>query len=149
MTSEHVTLHWRKCKSVDFFFEHEHLLHSQCTYSIFASYIGAHGDDQVSHAHPYILRLGEKVHLFQPPDAASNSGQWVEMQAVIWAVEQASSGKVRRYLYGMHHGQCHGNNEQFRLQDCRDETCLMVCHGNNDLHACGFLYREGAHYCSL
>ncbi|CAM9652039.1 unnamed protein product [Ectocarpus sp. 6 AP-2014] len=47
---------------------------------------------EISHAHPQILRLGETIHLFQPPDAPG--GSWEEMEAVAWLIEQNPDGQV-------------------------------------------------------
>ncbi|CAM9621039.1 unnamed protein product [Ectocarpus sp. 12 AP-2014] len=47
---------------------------------------------EISHAHPQILRLGETIHLFQPPDAPG--GSWEEMEAVAWLIEQNTDGQV-------------------------------------------------------
>lgn len=49
---------------------------------------------QISHAHPQILRLGETIHLFQPPDAPG--GSWEEMEAVAWLIEQNPDGQVNQ-----------------------------------------------------
>ncbi|CAB1114255.1 unnamed protein product [Ectocarpus sp. CCAP 1310/34] len=47
---------------------------------------------EISHAHPQILRLGETIHLFQPPGAPG--GSWEEMEAVAWLIEQNPDGQV-------------------------------------------------------
>ncbi|CAM9810159.1 unnamed protein product [Laminaria digitata] len=49
-------------------------------------------NEELSHAHQQILRLGETVHLFQPPEAPG--GAWQEMQATTWAIEQTPDGQV-------------------------------------------------------
>ncbi|CAN0092272.1 unnamed protein product [Pylaiella littoralis] len=49
-------------------------------------------NEEISHAHPQILHLGETIHLFQPPEVPG--GSWEEMQAVTWAIEQNPDGQV-------------------------------------------------------
>ena len=48
---------------------------------------------KASQAHEQMLRVGEKLFLFQPPEKPG--GTWKEMQAVAWAIEQNPDGQVR------------------------------------------------------
>ncbi|CAM9787295.1 unnamed protein product, partial [Sphacelaria rigidula] len=49
-------------------------------------------EEELSHAHPQILRLSEKVYILQPPYAPGDA--WIEMQAVVWAIEKTPDGQV-------------------------------------------------------
>lgn len=80
---------------------------------------------QINHAHPQVLRVGEKVHLFQPPE--DPGGTWAEMQAVVWIIEQIPDGQVSHFA--MFVAIVRGGLRFLRLASMID-----ACRGNALLH---------------